>query len=339
MQTREKNFMLFGLKPDQTSYKGFLLFVAIYVGAMLIASILTPPIYWIAQYINSIYHTETTEWLVRKGVDVFFDRIRWVPIVVSLPFLMKVCGLFSIEYLGLGYSKENLGQFFKFLGFGIGIAVVIFALQATFCEIKVNPRAQFDFISLVKFFAGAVVGASIIGLLEETIFRGLIFRCCYTAWSLIPAALFTSAFFAYKHFKVPNSIWENIQGGVTHADWYTGFIVAFYDSIGVFIEFNLAEFLTLFVLSSLLILFYVRTKHLWASIGFHAGVVLAIQIYRHFFSISFTETQRVIFGSAGLSSGYLSLALLTLIFLIMWKFLPNQSESLEDKKAPNCEKN
>lgn len=326
MIKREKDFMLFGLDADKHSYRGLYIFLFIYLGATLFAAILTPPVYWTVEYLNSIFHTETTEWLVRKGVDVFYDRIRWIPIVAGLPIMMKMCGLLSIKYLGLGFSKNNILLFLKYIVLGATLAVVIFALQAAFCTVVKNPEAGLGIFAIVKFFAGVIGGVLALALLEETVFRGLIFRSCYTAWGTILAFVFTSAFFAYKHFKVPNEIWQNIEGGVTHADWYTGFIVAYYDTVGVFMTFNLVEFLTLFMLSALLILLYLRKKVLWPCVGFHMGIVLAIQTYRHFFNVFFTPEQQRIFGSAGLSSGYLALSLLTLLFVV-FLFLPNKKNA------------
>ena len=45
---REKEMMFFGLSAEEHSMRGVGLFLFIYLGATLVASILTPPVYWAA---------------------------------------------------------------------------------------------------------------------------------------------------------------------------------------------------------------------------------------------------------------------------------------------------
>ena len=94
----------------------------------------------------------------------------------------------------------------------------------------------------------------------------------------------SSLFFAYKHFKVPDCVWDKLPGGGS-ATWDMGFFVAWYDTVGIAYEFGFARFGGLFMFGAFLCLLYIRTKSLWPCVGF--------------------------LGGAGMTDGWLALAVLT----------------------------
>ena len=98
--------MLFGANETEHIFKGLALFVYVYVGASIFAAIFTPLSYWLTQWLNEIAPNELTAYLLRKRVAIFYDRLRWLPIVIFLPFLLKTCGLFSFKNLGIAFDKS-----------------------------------------------------------------------------------------------------------------------------------------------------------------------------------------------------------------------------------------
>ena len=66
-------------------------------------------------------------------------------------------------------------------------------------------------------------------------------RSFYTAIGPISAVVLSSLFFAYKHFKVPDCVWDKLPGGGS-ATWDMGFFVAWYDTVGIAYEFGFARF-------------------------------------------------------------------------------------------------
>lgn len=317
MFKREKELMLFGLGINRHSFEGLGLFLFIYLGATLFAAVLTAPAYWVVQWVDSIESTETTRWLLGKGVDVFYDRLRWAPIVIGLPYMIKRCGLFSFKNIGMPFTLGAAGYFFRFFALGVGLAVVIFSFQYAFCNVKFVGAVGSE---LANILISAILGGLILGFLEELVMRCLIMRSIYTAFDALSAVVLSSLFFAYKHFKVPNSIWDSLPGGVHNSSWDIGFFVAWYDTVGIGTSFQFVHFATLFMFGAVLCMLYIRTKMLWAPIAMHAGIVFSIQTYRKIFEIG-KSPNMVYFGGSGLTSGYMSLALLTLIFvaLCMWK--------------------
>jgi len=324
MLKREKELMLFGLNPNQYSFKGLGIFLFIYIGASLFAAIFTAPTYWLVQWIDSIKSTDLTNWLLGKPIDVFYDRLRWAPIILGLPWMMKECKLFSIRNLGLPIQTRSLWVFIKFFVLGLVLAALIFTMQYFFANVSINP----DFVAsrLPKILLSAILGGVILGFLEELVFRCLILRSIYTALGAISGVVLTSLFFAYKHFKVPNSIWDSLPGGIHSSTWDIGFFVGYYDTIGIASTFQPLEFFSLFMFGMVLAMIYVRTKILWGPVAMHAGIVFAIQTYRSVFSVGASDNVKYV-GSAGMTNGYLALTLLTLIFIWLLFFYPKKVDT------------
>ncbi len=324
MFKREKEMMFFGLNADQKSYEGLRLFLFIYIGACLFAATLTAPTYWLVQYIDSINSTETTQWLLGKRIDIFYNRLCYAATIIALPYMMKRCGLFSIKNLGLTFDRFAAINFAKFFGIGLAISIVIFSLQYIFCDVTISP--SFSSAKLLKILLNAILGGLVVGLLEEIIMRGLIMRAIYTAWGAIAGITLSSLFFAYKHFGVPKSIWHSLPGGSHNSFWDIGFIVAWFDTIGISANFKLIPFFSLTMFGAVLSLLYIRTKSLWPPIAFHAGIVFTMQSYRKIFQITDSEYTKY-FGGSGMTNGYIALILLSIIFVLLCFWRPKKDEN------------
>jgi len=310
----QKTFMLFGLNANQRSVKGAYLFIGAYLFATLFAAILTPPVYWLFEYLHSVYPDNATiaHWIKTKGVNVFFDRLRWLPIIIALPFLFKACGLYSAREAGLLISKKTLRIFLKYFVFGILLAGLIFTLQVVFTDVEIKDISTSKAIKGISF---AFLGAIVVGFLEEIIFRSLIMRSFYSAWGAKVAILLSSLFFAYKHFKVPNTIFQGIAEGVHTAHWYTGFQIAYYDSVGIFMTFDFLKLTSLFLFGVLLCVAYIRTRSLYSSIALHAGIVWTMLSYKKIIEV-LPDNLRNFFGSSGMTDSYLSIILIFLLIII-----------------------
>lgn len=331
MFKRERELMLFGLDTNQYSFRGLGLFLFIYIGASLFAALLTAPAYWGVQWLDAISPSETTKWLLGKRIDIYYDRLRWIPIIIGLPWMIKECGLFSMRNIGMPIDARTFKVFAKFFIAGLALSVAIFIAQYFFADVRI--KADFSASVLPEILLGALVGGLVVGFLEELVFRCLIMRAAYTAIGAFLGIVATSLFFAYKHFKVPNSIWNSLPGGAHNSDWDIGFFVGYYDTVGISQNFSLMPFCSLFMFGMVLAMIYVRTKILWGPIAMHAGIVFAIQAYRKIFDILPCAQQEYV-GNAGMTNGYLALALLTVIFLWLcagdFKGKANGENSLRD---------
>lgn len=312
MFRREKSLMLFGLDADRYSLKGVWLFLFVYLGATLFAAITTAPAYWFVEWVHSISPSDTTRWLLGKDMDVYFDRMRWVPIIVGLPWVLSKCGLLSASNLGIRLSLSSLKTAGRYFLLGLVLAGTIFSLQYLFAD--VSAKGGISGGDLIRILVNAILGGAIIGFLEELVFRGLIMRTIYTAATPWAAVLLSSLFFAYKHFKVPDSVWSHLPGGLHNPSWDIGFFIAYYDAIGISENFAPVNFASLAMFGMVLCMVYIRTKTLLAPVALHCALVFMIQAYRSIFDIGQCEAMKY-FGNAGMTNGIVPLTLLTLIFV------------------------
>ena len=325
MFKREKELMFFGLNPNQSSYEGLKLFLLVYFGACLFASVFTAPTYWLVQWIDSLNSTETTQWLLGKRIDIYYNRLCYIATLILLPYMMKKCSLFSISNLGLPFNKDALKTFIKFFIVGLALAGIVFTCQYFFCDVKLRDVSA---TRVLNIFAGAILGGLVVGFLEEVIMRCLIMRSIYTAWGTLAGVILSSLFFSYKHFRTPKSLWNELSRGLETPPWDIGFTVAWYDTIGISSNFDLIPFLTLFVFGAVLCMLYIRTKMLWAPLAMHSAIVFGIQSFKKIFDSTPCENVKY-FGSAGMTNGYLALGLLILIFIALCFWQPKQKDSRE----------
>ncbi len=314
--------MLFGADENQYVFKGLLLFIYVYIGASIFASIFTPLMYWLVEWVNANYPCDLSTYLIRKRISIFYDRLRWIPIVISLPFILKTCGLFSFKNLGIAFDRYSLNTFCKFWLYGAIAVCCIFAIQIVFIGVSIR-----DGIDVTNVIFSAISGSLILGFLEEIVFRGLLMRCIYTALGGISSIVLSSLFFAYKHFKVPNEIWSVLPNEGRSAEWYSGFVVCYYDTVGIGYNFNLIPFISLFVLGVVLCIFYMRTKTLMSSIAFHSGTVCIMMLYKDTFALKSKESQFV-FGNEWITNGCVGLATLLIILIISIFFLRQSEKTL-----------
>lgn len=123
--------------------------------------------------------------------------------------------------------------------------------------------------------------ACVIGLVEETLFRGLLYRITRRAMAWPWAAVFVSVLFALLHFARPLH-----TEGVVYGHWYSGLELLRYTfgeaQLGAARFFPYA--LTLFFMSLALCVVREVTGHIYVCAGLHAGWVWIIQAHDEWFS-------------------------------------------------------
>jgi len=190
---RDSRFVLFGLDEERTSWRGVGLLAVVFFGSLLIAAILTPPAYWLVEWWHNLTGSANAQWLLDKGVDVYFDRLRMLAILLGLPWLMSKCHLWSWKGLGLAFGKKSL------LSCGLYGCGGIFLIHVLAHWNNVPTTADWRSPQLLL---EALLAGILLGFLEEVIFRGMILRMFYTAtrqpWL---ALVLMSAFFRLHAFQ------------------------------------------------------------------------------------------------------------------------------------------
>jgi hypothetical protein len=170
---------------------------------------------------------------------------------------------------------------------------------------------------------GYLVGAVIVGVIEEWFFRGVLFGILRAGMGFWGGAIVSSAVFSSIHFAKPVP-----ASGVVYGHWYSGFSLMPYmfqdANAGPDHYFPVA--LTLFLMGMVLCAFYQKSGSLYFVIGLHAGWVWVMRVGVYFFERN-VEHLRVLFGSTELvSKSYIAL-LVILTFFGVALLAPNRSGS------------
>tara|TARA_B100001248_G_scaffold262589_1_gene259724 strand:+ start:21409 stop:22383 length:975 start_codon:yes stop_codon:yes gene_type:complete len=302
---RRPSFTLFELNEREYSWRGLFLLAYVYLGSLLFAAVVAPWVYFMVQSWAQAYPNELNTYLSGKAFDDYFDRLRYVPILLGLPWILRVCRLWSLQALVVDVDEDAFARFIKMFMGGLllvgGIALV---------QIKLLPVAIKADVSLLKIVSFSLVGALLVALIEEIVFRGLIVRLFYTALNPFPAVVWSALFFAYVHFKMPSAVWHSTDKIVT---WKSGFFVGFWTLIGITQDFQWLAFTNLFLLGCLLAFLFLRTRSLLPCIGFHAGIVWVMLVYKKLFFVP----ESFLWGGSKLIDGLLTLGLLLLLNLYL----------------------
>jgi membrane protease YdiL (CAAX protease family) len=322
---RDEYFMLFGLKPEEGSLRGLGLLAALFFGALLFAALAAPPVHWLAKAWADAYPCGPSLFLAKQKLPVFFDRLRWLPIVAGLPWLLKACGLWSWQRMGYKTDAPWLGAFLKW--FAAGMAMIALVAAAQLLALPSSWRVGMDAANFFPAFALAITIGILVGLLEETVFRGLVLRIFYTAARPWIAVLLSALFFALVHFKkIP--AWNNAAGD----GLWSGFYCAWATLYSVVLTFNLCLFLNLFMTGIVLNLLFLKTRSLVPCVGLHAGWVCLIKIYGNLAHVQ-PDASRWWWGSERVTDGLFPAALM-LLFAAGLLFSSKRNEA-SPKSAQN----
>ena len=319
----ERAFLLFNLQPGQRSLSGLGLLAGYYLFSILFGALLAAPLYWLVEWTASNILPTIQSWpwlhencsqltncLLGKTLDNYFERARMAPILLGLPWIMWVCCLRSLKALGLNLARQNVRSALAWGITGAMLLGIVAAGQISFGGAAVqNPLPNIATSVVIAF-----VGALIIGLLEEIIFRGLVLRIFYTAFGGVWAVILSSAFYAYTHFKVPDTLVNAVAGDSRFA---TGIDVGFWTLFGIVKSFSAIEFLVLFGLGSAIGQVFLKTRNLLPGIGLHTGIVFTMLFYRTFFNVAHPDS---FWGNTGFKDGWASLIVVAVLNLAIWLY-------------------
>jgi membrane protease YdiL (CAAX protease family) len=222
------------------------------------------------------YPVMQTGW-VESDPNRVMGRLAQVFILIGLwPFLRSL-GLNNAEALGFG-ARRPLFVRSVALGWLMGVAILlVLALTLLALQVRVPDAQGADWLaSLSRRALQALVGGLLIGLLEETFFRGALYSAVRRRGSVLSAVFWTAFLYALLHFMKPHPLPDGMAldwDGVAHmfAHVFTG----------VFQWKHVDSMAALFLVGVFLGLVRERTGHIGWCIGLHAGWVLVIQVTRH----------------------------------------------------------
>jgi membrane protease YdiL (CAAX protease family) len=193
------------------------------------------------------------------------------------------------------------------LGF-LAIAALVAMLFAA--DVRFSSAESLD-ETLAQLLANlplALVTGTVVGLFEETYFRGLVASAVSRRANAGSALIATSLFFAIAHFLVADAEPEQPQ-------WYTGWVLVAEGLAGLQSAAAIGAFLALTAAGLLLGAMRVRDGHIGACAGFHAGWVTGYTLTHRLTDVTLVDGGSWLIGPDGVL-GWLAFAWITALLLV-----------------------
>lgn len=242
--------------------RSFASFVALLVGALVVAAALTYPAWWLVSSISV------------EPVHRVMHRIAMLIALVGLVVLTRRLGLSSKDAMGYGVPRR---QFLVQLGLGYlgGIALML-PLTGLLLGLDIRTvKPGFDGAWLGLIAAGMLTGITV-AFIEETFFRGVLFTAVARTSSAAAAVIAPSLLYASLHFlggklSVPADEVSWIHGFEVLSKLFERYVqpLTFADS-----------FMALAMLGVLFAMIRLRTGAIAGCIGLHAAGVAFIAVLR-----------------------------------------------------------
>ena len=228
-----------------------------------------------------------------------------------------------LSFNAFGYS-QGFGKFVKgmFNGFVYGMIIMLMIELVLFLLgiHKLDPTRDYSFDAVVLLFVKAILAGLLIGLIEESIFRGALFTGLYRKTNAVITVFFTALVYSTVHFIRYRDLADE-----STASWFTGFTLM-PEAFRRFYEWNIADyFLTLFIFGILLGLLRLKHKSIAACVGAHAGIVMLIKVADYFTNRTYNSNYECLVSQYNSTFGWISfvvILLFTIFYLI--KLLPKQ---------------
>ena len=259
------------------------------------------------------YPLMQTGWIAYEPQRVM-GRVAQLFILIGLWPFLRWTGLAERGALGFGVPRADLTRAIL-RGWVLGVAILL-ALVAAELGLGVRvpePPSVALLASALEKALAALIGGLLIGLLEETFFRGALYTAIRRGGGVVSAAAWSALLYALVHFLKPHAL----PAGVAF-DW-TGAGMMF---TGVFAGLlepqHLDSLAALFMAGVFLALVRERTGHIGWCIGLHAGWVFVIQLTRHLSDGD--EASRWAFLTGGYDGviGWLAVLWLALLSAALW---------------------
>jgi membrane protease YdiL (CAAX protease family) len=210
----------------------------------------------------------------RAQITRYFNRaLQFSALLFAWPFIrwIGIGGASGSNWLLL--EKNPRRWHHLALGFGIaaGTLLLLGAIYVGIGWYRLHDGAK----PLPRLLLSALGTGLSVGVLEEVLFRGVLFALILRTARPLPALAFLSAFFAIVHFLKPP---DDLQ--LPPVEWHTGFwlLGQIFGQLGN-VDFLLAELILLFWVGWVLGWARLKTGSLWLPIGLHAGWVFGIKLF------------------------------------------------------------
>lgn len=282
-------------------------FAAVFIGGALLA----PCLYWLVQWLAA--HLPPLQSLADAPFHRFVSRALLGAAVIGLWPLGRRLGMRSWAEVGLGSVR---GQSWRFIwGYTAGLAslalVIGLGLLAGGRRFTENFAASY----FLQHVLNAGLSALVTALIEEVVFRGVLFGALQRACRWPVAALVSGAIYALVHF------FSRPESPAT-VEWHSGFGVLARMFAGLGAEHALLPgALNLTLAGVILAMAFHRTGSLYFSIGLHAGWIFWLKT-GSLWTAGTGHSTAWFWGGARLVDGWLAVIVLAATAGVVYKITP-----------------
>lgn len=269
-------------------------------------------------------------WLIRLGLQagegLWYDviaehgparilrRLQTLCAVLLAPWMLKKIGWQGFRDLGWHSTQSRQARkqdFFRWFLIGLFAMGLLFGLALLSGGRVFKPDSFWMLIgSMISGFLITGIG---VGIIEETLTRGVLYRSLARAWSPWSAAIISSLLFAWAHFmKATPESFEQSLLAVVDASLFADFANAVVP----------LKFLNMFLFGLILCRLVQKNDDIWAAVGLHAAAVGAIKVFSKLTEFDRDYGYRSWIGghSAKFDDGWmLALILCLLLILVIWQ--------------------
>ncbi len=277
---------MIGKIMNKARFKPLISLLLIFIAAPLLSALLTP---WIYQAIQS-QSPQVLEWVhacEEAGTHTFWadiadsvfdspfrrvnDRVVLILILLFLPISYRLSGLRSLDSLGWPRRPDRLKLFAGALGVAMASMLIVYLLGVAL-GVYAWDGASLSGAQMTAGILKILLGGLLIGLLEETLFRGVVLNALSTGLGRVAGILITSILFAVIHFIKP------AEPEVLN-QWYSGFLLYQQPFSGASGTVGI-EISTLLCMGLVLGALTTWTKSVYVAIGLHTGWVWIMMLFR-----------------------------------------------------------
>lgn len=307
---------------------------------LIIAAIVSPYLYsWGKNFAAENAGGQLSGWteslrrsMGRADFDRYFNRAMLVTAILLLyPFIRSLKDHTKTVIKPPLTTRLNPGkQGWKdlFIGFiyALGYMCIMFMLlyQLGWLTLKLDPK------SLSSALTSALSTAFIVSIIEEWLFRGVLFALLLRSLRPKTAIIGLSVFFAAVHFLKPLNEIADPTSALAGFELLGQIGLTFLNP-----EFIIGVFLTLFLVG--VILGYARhtTGYIWLSIGLHAGWVFSMKMF-HSYTLRNPQVKELFYG-ADIRQGLIPLVFVALTGVAIYFYLRPKSPIYKISPAPHTD--
>jgi len=259
------------------------------------------------------YPLMQTGWIEQDPHGVM-GRLAQIFILLGLWPLLKSIGLNDRKSLGYGVSRARfLSSLWR--GWLIGVAILlVLALSLLMLKVRLPDLAREDWLhGLLEKSLRALIGGLVLGLLEETFFRGALYSAIRRNGGTASAILWSSFLFALLHFIKPHALPDGVP-----FDWAGTWQMLVHVFVGVLQWKHVDSMVALFLVGVFLALVRERSGHIGWCMGLHAGWVFVIQVTRYLTDGNSASPNTWLVGDYDGTIGWLAAAWIGLLIAGFW---------------------